>query len=616
MRLAPPALIVFVAVATALFVVWPAPIDPTALVGHYGHPDMLSNHWLLVWVAEQVSAGGDLLHNTRYYAPDGDYPLLAGNGTEGFLYLPFHLLLPWPISASVYVTALLVANILAGTWAAHRLGAIPSASVLAGVAYGTSPYIVQELGSGRFTQADGIFLALALGWGFGVLRRLELGEPNSWTCGITGGLLFGATCIFYWFYGYFVVLSAALVLLVMSVRLRAVPWRIVPAFLLTATAMLIGPLAWYLTHWSRIPGTDESTVFPHPEAVGDALSITLPVRVPGAHQGAAISLVVLGLLACGLWLWRTRGSARDRNTLASLALLMATGWALARGPALWFGAPFTPFEFVYGWAEPLQRFWWPSRHLILVHWAAAMLAARALSSLLSSRPHAWLSGAAAALAIPATLWLTGDLARAPVTTYQPPDVYLQLSSLPEGGLLEVPLSPRLGGNQQMLVHQLLHQRQLFSGHAVWVDRVRPSDWTERLQTNGLLASWIAFEEGSTNPPSFIPSDVDALREAGIRWIVHNRAYVPSGMHQAVDRALRDLFGNPVLKTRLAKVYDMEQYAGATRFRAPPFQLDPEARYGNGTRPFTGRKPTSPALEILRDTRIPFQGLTPQPPRAP
>ena len=62
------------------------------LVGGWGHPDNLGNHWLLVWVAERVFRWEQIIHNDQYYLPYGDYPWLAGNGTEGFLYLPFHLL--------------------------------------------------------------------------------------------------------------------------------------------------------------------------------------------------------------------------------------------------------------------------------------------------------------------------------------------------------------------------------------------------------------------------------------------------------------------------------------------------------------------------------------------
>ena len=35
--------------------------------------------------------------------PVGDSPLLAGNGSEGFLYLPFHLLLGWPAAVPALV---------------------------------------------------------------------------------------------------------------------------------------------------------------------------------------------------------------------------------------------------------------------------------------------------------------------------------------------------------------------------------------------------------------------------------------------------------------------------------------------------------------------------------
>ena len=79
----------------------PATLEPNSrLVGNWMHPDCLSNHWLLVWVAERTLGFESLLHNTAYYAPIGDAPWLAGNGSQGLFYSPFHALLSWPASST------------------------------------------------------------------------------------------------------------------------------------------------------------------------------------------------------------------------------------------------------------------------------------------------------------------------------------------------------------------------------------------------------------------------------------------------------------------------------------------------------------------------------------
>ena len=84
------------------------------LVGGWGHPDNLGNQWLLVWVAEQVWAGESIIHNDQYYLPFGDYPWLAGNGMDGFLYLPFHLLFGYPTAIPMWLLSLFVAIGFAG----------------------------------------------------------------------------------------------------------------------------------------------------------------------------------------------------------------------------------------------------------------------------------------------------------------------------------------------------------------------------------------------------------------------------------------------------------------------------------------------------------------------
>jgi hypothetical protein len=128
------------------------------IVGDWHHPDCLGNHWLLVWVAERLSMGQSLVHNDAYYWPYGDAPWLAGNGSEGLLYLPFHLLWGWPVGVAAYAGAVWVGNGLAG-WALGRAaGAGPWAALVCAAGVGSSAYAAQEMGSGRFSQANLLFL--------------------------------------------------------------------------------------------------------------------------------------------------------------------------------------------------------------------------------------------------------------------------------------------------------------------------------------------------------------------------------------------------------------------------------------------------------------------------
>ena len=150
--------IIALILALALWTMWPALSAPQdSMVCNWMHPDCISNHWLLVWVAEQMSEGQSILHNDRYYWPIGDAPVLAGNGSEGVLYTLVHGLLGWPAGATAYLTAILVLNGMGG-WALGRaMGAKPWPALIPAAAAISSPYLLGELGAGRFSQ-------VSIGW--------------------------------------------------------------------------------------------------------------------------------------------------------------------------------------------------------------------------------------------------------------------------------------------------------------------------------------------------------------------------------------------------------------------------------------------------------------------
>jgi len=604
MRLASTTLALLLCLALACHALWPAPLDGGVVVGHWSHSDALSNHWLLVWVAERLWAGEDLVHNEAYYWPVGDYPFLAGNGGEGVVASPFHLVFGWPLGVSVYALAVLTANGMAAWWGARCLGASSEGALVAAAGFGVSAYVVQEMGCGRFSQADVTPLALSLGWLGGVLRAPERQGAAS---GALGGLLFGLTSVLYWYYGVFfgiAALALGLPFLGAGRRLRA---RVAWAFLATAALVVAGPLAWFLHHWDRIVGTGEVAGFPHPMSLQDAVQWTLPVAVDGTHPGLAVSVVVL-LLAS----WAVVRASRERRLLqvVQLGCLVLLAAALAGGPRLALGPIPSPYEALYGLSATLRRFWWPSRHLVLVHWGVSMLAALGASALLADRSTATrgVSGVGLALAVPVSLALAGDLVRIPLSRFEVPEFYERVRDLPAGVVAEVPLSPRLSASQQMLIYQLIHRKPLLLGHAPWVDRVRPDDWDAHVSGNGVLSSWMAWEEGQREDIAFAAEDLLALRGAGLRWMVLNREYVPIGMHTAYHQALVKLFGTPVIGTNRAKAWDLERWTGLTRLVPPPHGIDLEP--GDGTYPATARRPESLGFHLHRDFARPAAGLYP------
>lgn len=623
MRPTPLILAVLLAFVLALVALWPAPLDAMAVVGHWTHPDNLSNHWLLVWVAERLRDGRSLLHNDAYYWPVGDYPLLAGNGSEGFVYAPFHALFGWPRGASVYALVVLVANGLAGWWSARRLGASDLGALVAAAAFGTGPYVLQELGSGRFSQADVAWVALGLGWFGGLMRDLRAGTKPRRGAGLVGGAIWGVGAALYWYHGWFVaigVVALGLPHLVVAIRERApglVPWWTAAEWLVAAVAVVAWPLSWFVRNWALIPGTEEGA-WPHPEAIGDSLAWQLPFDVSGAHQGAAISAIVL-LLAGGRLIDSVRRPRPDDRVVdLQLVALLGLAILLARGPGLWGSLP-GPFELFYGATDTLRRFWWPSRHLVLAHWALAVLAARGASLVIDRIPRESLRPLAAlalALAVPGALMATSDLVRLPMSRFEAPPFYERVRDLPPGVLAEVPLSPELAGHQQALIYQLVHRKPLLAGHATWVDRVRPDAWDERLAANSFLAALVAWEEGRADTIAFRAEDLASLRADGFRWIAVNREYLPTGTAQAYERVLAQLFGPPVIPGAQARLHDVDRWTGLTRVDPPPFRLPDGARPSDGAQPFVATRPESLGFRTLREAGKPFQGLHPAPVRVP
>ena len=603
------------AVAAALVATWPAPVRPDIVIGHWNHPDGLSNHWLLVWVAEHVLQGRDLLHNDQYYWPIGDWPMLAGNGGEGLLYLPFHLAFGWPYGVTAYAVTVLVAQGTAAGWAAGRLGGGPVGAAVAAAAFAANPYVLQELGSGRFTQMDAVWLAIALGAAAVWLQDARHGAPPPPTpVAVAVGAAWGIASALYWYHGYFVALAALPLLAVHVAARRGLPARSIAIATGTGLVVLAGPLAWFLSHWSLIPGTDEDLDFPHREAWGDGLPLLLPLDVHGAHQGFAMSAVALVLAAVALAVDARR---RDAWTSASLLALGLFAWSLAAGPRFlgeWPG----PYELFYGGAAVLRRFWWPSRHLVLVQWAVAVLAGRGAAHLLAplGRRARTVGAIALVAATPAALALQDDLWQVPLSRWERPAFYERLAELPDGVVAELPISPRLAGTQQTLIYQLVHHKRLLGGHAAWVNRVRPAAWDRRLADNSFFAGLVAWEEGRTDRVTFNGADLVALRDEGLRWITSNPEYPPRGMTDAAAAVMRPLFGEPVIAIGAARCWDITRWTGTTDSGPVPFRPGPGTTWANGNMPMVTRHAESLGFHLVRDPNKPFQGLHPSGPSAP
>lgn len=604
----------------AVLVLWPVVSAPeTVIVCGWAHPDCLSNHWLLVWVAEQVATGGSILHNDRYYWPIGDAPWLAGNGSDGFLYLPWHLLLGWPRASAAHSLTILTLNGVGAYALARAAGASSFAALAAAPTAAMMVYGSHELGAGRFSQANFGFLAFFLAsW----LRLLS--GPNVVRAAISAVLL-AVTSFFYWYYGFFGVLAGAILFVgqmiadVLSARkspavpLAGAPSAVAPLLLrrrslgvaLSAFSAvflaLVGPLLYvFAAHYAEIPGAAEDSVFPHPEVAGDSTWPGIPFLIGGVrHAGRALpfSTTMLALLALFV--------RRDRVTvsLAAVALVFA---GLMAGP-LWPGGP---YEQIYGLAAPLRRFWWPYRHVLVLNLSLITLAAVATTDLFERLPGR-VRGVGLAVAVAVSIPLQIELSSAPYVALHtqvqlPTDFYTKVREIPGKVILELPLSPKLAASQAPLIYQFEHQKTLLTGHAMWVDRVRPAAWTAFVEQNTFLTAIARLEVGDlSNSFSFSAGDLHAVRQQGLAVITVNHEYLPLKLGPLVgayEEVLTALFGEPTVSRSAAKAWSTANWTGADSTGFTAFHRPDAVRGSAGTLATGSQRPKSLAFSI----EIPLQ----------
>lgn len=599
MRSRLPLLVAFLlSLGLALFALEPTWYEPGRwMIGNWYHPDCLSNHWLLVWVAEQLSHGRGLVHNDQYYWPVGDFPVLAGNGSEGVLYLPFHLLFGWPVGVQYYALLVLTLNGLSGYALARAAGAEKWSALWGAATLGALPYALQEMSSGRFNQVSVCWMVFFMASWF---RFLEL--PTRGRAVLSAAAL-AAASFFYWYYGFFGVIAGGTVLVVRALWQRRLPPVGLLALFSVAFLLMIGPWAWmFAANWDQVPGTSELAEFPHREAINQARPVRWPFLVvegtelAHAMSGPGFGLAVIGLLLA-LRPFRPAEAPAWRSWAAlSLVLVWALFWGLSLGPLF----PHAPYTVLYGLAEPLRRFWWPIRHEAMAQAAAATLGALALSAGLSRirlEPVRAVLALLIALGGPVVMRLQGVRHKVEVTDIKaPPPVYPSLAERKGGGLIEPPVAPELGGAQQQLIYQLYHRKTLLNGTALWVERVRPDAWDDIMAKNSFVAELQRLERGELDTSfRFEAADLETLRAAGFRFISINREMFPLPLKDLTDSyttLMTVLFGQPILRANGIKVWDTGQWKGKTEATFPKFTWPSHVVKAGPTQRIGGRRPVS------------------------
>ena len=612
-RLLPRLIAPLVCLALALWTLYPTWLQPdTLIVGQWTHPDCLSNHWLLGWVADQLLAGESVLHNDSYYWPVGDAPVQAGNAAEGFLYTPFHALLGWPAGSNLYLLFVVLLNGLSGLALARAAGADRWSAMVGGAVMVCFPYTLHELSAGRFSQVSVCWAV------FFLAAWIRLLEAPTMRRGLLAGASMAATAFFYWYYAFFAALGAAMLLLGRAERGWRVPWAPLAVSVASAAVLLLPWGAVFWSYWSSIPGTDGA--FPSPHSFLKAAPLTPRGLIGGGedfHHAMAPALYAAGLLGAGVAIARARRWWIGRGLLLCWGLLAL----LSLGPMGWA----SPFELIYGLAPPLRRFWWPLRHVVIVNAAWAALAAAGVSALAARLPRPTLAAAllALGLSLSAPLTLHAQLiASRPLLTAValPPPIYPKLADAPGGVMIELPLQPRLASAQQTLIYQRYHRQRLLNGHALWADSIRPPAWDAFVADNSFLSMLQAFELGSPDGAfRFAGQDLQDLIDAGVIWLSLNREYFP--LHsRPLGKSYRKLgdalFGDPVYRMQGLWIWDMRNWTGATLAGVPPWSWPAGLVPAENDMPLNDRFPPSLSFSRYEDPAMPKLGRAPPKSQAP
>lgn len=527
----------------------PSIVHPSeVLFGGWDHPDSLSNHWLLVWMSQQIGAFDSLFHNSKYYVPVGDAPWLAGNGSEGFLFAPFYWALGWPMAVPAYMVTLWVLIGLSIHAFTKELGLSGWATLVIVVHVLLSPYLSRELSAARFSQGDILWICLGLCFLFRLLNKPT--RTNSLLLGLSVSIM----ALMYWYYAWFFGLMALIFMVCWWIQKRDLPWRYL-GYTFLVTTVTISPLVWiFARHWTEIPGTLE-TIFPSPEAKNDSL-ISFPVEIRATGMMSVAAVPLASILYAGVGLFSLRKSQTPWMVWGAMLIILLFG-LLAMGVN-------TPlFDWVYGGLSPLKRFWWPSRHVLGVTIGLGIICAVGVQSVLDRFKATWhpTLGLVSALILPLCLWAQNDLE--PVVTTplnMPPTPYEQLHKLPPGGVIQLPIQPKLSSSQSALFYQLFHHRPMLNGHAQWVDRVRPKEWDSAVSSNILLASIQSYSSpDSIRRLECSSSAIEELSGWGIRYIILDPSFYPRAMSSlliGLEEGLNQMFGDPVLRLESVLVWDV------------------------------------------------------------
>lgn len=497
--------------ALALIVLARVAAAPTTSLAGFLGVDALDTAWLRALVPEALWGGG---RADGVFFPEG-YPALglAPNLLDHLLAAPLVALLPFPLADNLWWLLVIWLNGLAG----HRLGRVAGGSEaagwLGGVAWMWSEPLLREANLHHAPQALSLWAPLFLA------EVLLLRQTPSAARGARAGLLFALAALSYWYYGLFLALGAAPLLLSRGEAGRPSP-RALGALVGVAALGVAPALAPLLLHWGQDPITAGGQVPPPLQPHASYLSIPDAARFSAQHGNDllfwlrrapldASNRVSLPLIVAAA-LGAATAEPRARRALLALAGL---GAVMVLGPYLRWGEALVtvggeaislPFRWLGQLHPALARLTWPERWGLLIPLGLIPLAARA------AHPRRW-----AALIGVECLLLSANL------PLQAIDLSGQRCwgalSGATGAIIELPLvrqgllAPRVG------VHARQHRRPVVNAMQLPPGAMPPTAWRAWLEAQPMMV-WLSRFEAGEWPPDPGADAVRALQAAGVSAI--------------------------------------------------------------------------------------------------
>lgn len=515
----------------ALLRLWPAFVPGgTSIIGGAEEPDWTGTAWVFWWCAEALRTGQDLFYGAPHFQPTGQGPLSQFNVLDGIVATP----LVWLFGARVAYNLFGLLALATSALGLHRLCRVAGADHLgasvAGVLLILSNYMGVELREGRLTQVLLLpwFLALA---GLVLIARGGCDRRQV----IATGCWAAASALVYWYNAVFLAV-AALPLAVGLARTRRA-WLQLGGAAALAALICLPPVVVLAQGYSDLPGVQRA-LEPWMNQLGpytrDDFGLGMAIRRSqwllwpvlsssrdASNQTMAWSAVGLALLPL---LWRPRG----RLVWLGVALV---GYLMVLGPYVRLAEPrplpySLPFLFLHDHLPFFDRFWWPDRFSIVATTGVAVLAALHAHRVAQ---RWWFAAPLLALLVGGEAWLRfGNM---PIPANPTGVVDTALYSQLDGKLLTLPIMSESDTERFALWAQTEHHLPISTGLGAWLDGHRPAAWRAWVEGNSFTGALAALSRGDAQATRVEPAAIEALREAGFRWVVLDIGAFAYGVHE-------------------------------------------------------------------------------------